>query len=102
MERLWPRGVTRNAARLTRWLVDLAPSPALRQWFGHDPKKWSEFQRRYAAELRRPEVEPLLRDLGARAQQETVTFVFAARDPERSNAAVLKHFLERHYLKGKR
>ena len=60
VERLWPRGVTRGAARLTDWLKDLAPSPALRQWFGHDPKRWAEFRRRYAAELRAPEKRQFL------------------------------------------
>jgi uncharacterized protein YeaO (DUF488 family) len=58
VDRLWPRGVTREAARLTGWLKDLAPSPALRRWFAHDLTRWGEFQRRYEAELRAPEKQP--------------------------------------------
>src|SRR5262245_19478328 len=79
VERLWPRGLTREAAALTGWLKDLAPSPALRRWFGHDVERWYEFQQRYAAELQAADKQPLLRRLAALAQQETVTLVFAAR-----------------------
>src|SRR5215471_14127904 len=78
VERLWPRGVKKEAARLDAWLREAAPSTALRQWFNHDPAKWAEFQRRYRAELNRhPEVwEPILE----RAQQGPVTLLFSSRD----------------------
>ena len=95
VERLWPRGITRQAAALAGWLKELAPSPALRRWFGHDPLRWAEFQRRYEAELRAPEKQALLRQLSEEARKGTVTLVFAARDTEHSSAAVLKRLVER-------
>ena len=102
VERLWPRGVTRGAARLTDWLKDLAPSPALRQWFGHDPKRWAEFRRRYAAELRAPEKRQFLERLAEAARRGTVTLVFAARDLEHNSALLLKDYLERSVISGGR
>jgi uncharacterized protein YeaO (DUF488 family) len=89
VERLWPRGVSRQAAHLTGWLKDLAPSAALRRWYGHDPDRWGEFQQRYSAELRAPDKQVRLRELAARAVHTRVTLVFAARDPERNSARVL-------------
>lgn len=93
VERLWPRGVTKTRLRLDEWAKDVSPSPALRRWFGHDPAKWPEFRRRYVAELRanRTAWRPLL----AAARRGRVTFVYAARDPARNSAAVLKAFLDR-------
>ena len=95
VERLWPRGVTRGAARLTAWLKDVAPSPALRRWYGHDPKRWAEFRRRYVAELRAPEKRQLLRCLAEAARRGTVTLIFAARDLEHNSALVLRDCLKR-------
>jgi uncharacterized protein YeaO (DUF488 family) len=95
VERLWPRGVTREAANLSGWLRDLAPSTALRQWFGHDPARWAEFQKRYEAELETPEKEPLLRELADKARRGTVTLVYAAKDTEHNSAVVLKRLVER-------
>lgn len=100
VERLWARGVTKEAARLAGWLKDPAPSPALRQWYGHDPKRWPEFQKRYTAELRAPEKAALLRLLVDKAREGVVTLVFAARDTERNSAVVLKRRLERLLRKG--
>lgn len=94
VERLWARGVTKQAARLAGWLKDVAPSPALRRWFGHDPKRWTEFQRRYEAELRAPETQALLQPLLERAREGVVTLVFAARDTERNSAVLLRRHLE--------
>src|SRR5689334_5625847 len=76
VERLWPRGVTKARLRLDEWAKDLAPSPALRRWFGHDPERWPEFRRRYLAELRaRPAAwQPLL----AAARRGRVTLIYAA------------------------
>jgi uncharacterized protein YeaO (DUF488 family) len=85
VDRLWPRGLTKEAAAVDRWMRDLAPSTALRKWFGHDPARWDEFRRRYAAELR--EREALLEELRGLARQGPVTLVFGARD-ERHNDAV--------------
>ncbi len=93
VERLWPRGVTKAAARLDGWLKDVAPSAELRTWYGHEVAKWGEFRRRYRAELAAN--GEALRPLREAARRGTVTLVFAARDPEHCSAAVLKEFLER-------
>jgi uncharacterized protein YeaO (DUF488 family) len=92
IDRLWPRGMKKEALPLDGWLKDVAPSDTLRAWFGHDPKKWTEFQRRYFAELdRKPETwRPLLEA----ARSGTVTLLFAAKDPEHNNAVALKSYLE--------
>jgi uncharacterized protein YeaO (DUF488 family) len=93
VERLWPRGMTKEAAAVDQWLKNVAPSPDLRQWYGHDPAKWPEFQRRYLAELAaNADAVAALRALCAKGQ---VTFVYAAKDEARNSAAVLKGFLER-------
>ena len=89
VERLWPRGLTRADADIAEWLRDLAPSDALRRWYGHDPAKWPEFRRRYRAELRTPERRRLLEALAEHARRGTVTLVFAARDEERNSARVV-------------
>jgi uncharacterized protein YeaO (DUF488 family) len=102
VERLWARGVSKEAARLTGWLKDLAPSPALRQWYGHDPARWPEFRRRYAAELRAPEKAPLLRLLVDKARGGVVTLVFAARDTERNSAALLQRHVQGALARGAR
>lgn len=93
VDRLWPRGVSKREARLDLWLEDAAPSPALRTWFGHDPKRWTSFRRKYAAELRQLDA-PIakLRDLAAAG---TLTLVYGAKDPDHNHALVLKAFLER-------
>ncbi len=93
VERLWPRGVRKADLPLEAWLKEVSPSPALRAWFGHDPAKWEEFQRRYAAELRANEAA--LAPLRAAVREGTVTLVYAARDTERNSAVLLKEHLER-------
>ncbi len=95
VERLWPRGITRQAAALAGWLKDLAPSPALRRWFGHDPLRWADFERRYEAELRSPAKQAMLRELREEGWKGTVTLVFAARDAEHNSAVVLKRLADR-------
>ncbi len=90
-DRLWPRGVTKAAAGIDEWLKDLAPSPELRTWFGHDPAKWEDFQRRYRAELSRQETEiARLREL---ARHGRITLVYAARDDKHNSASVLRDVL---------
>ncbi len=92
VERLWPRGVAKEQARLERWLKQIAPSSELRTWFGHDPEKWTEFRKRYARELDgNPEAVQELVDL---AQAGRVTLVYAARDETHNSAVVLKEYLE--------
>ena len=91
VDRVWPRGVSKNQLKADLWLKDAAPSTGLRKWFGHDRAKWEEFQRRYFAELdEKPEVIRRLLDLAGKQQ---VTLLFAARDTEYSHAAALKKYL---------
>lgn len=90
-DRLWPRGLRRQEARIDLWAKELAPSTELRRWFGHDPAKWPEFQSRYRAELEGREAEAGA--LRARIGTGTATLVFAAKDSARNNAVVLRDFL---------
>ncbi len=92
VERLWPRGVSKEAAKLDGWLKEAAPSDTLRKWYGHDPKKWDEFRRRYFAEL--AQAPERLAPLREAAKKGVVTLVFAAKDPELSNARALKEYLQ--------
>ena len=93
MERLWPRGLTKERAKIDLWLKDVAPTPELRKWFGHDPARWKEFRRRYEAELKHK--GDLIELLRKKAGRGTITFVYAARDEEHNGALVLKQFLEK-------
>jgi uncharacterized protein YeaO (DUF488 family) len=93
IDRLWPRGVTREEARLDEWAAELAPSTALRRWFAHDPGRFEEFRRRYIDELAGHESK--LRELRQRARRGTVTLVYAARDGEHNDAVVLAEVLRR-------
>jgi uncharacterized protein YeaO (DUF488 family) len=90
VDRLWPRGLTREAAQIDDWLKELAPSDELRRWFGHDPVRWEEFRSRYRAELAG---QPLLNELKATAGTGTVTLLFAAQDRDHNNAVVLQELL---------
>jgi uncharacterized protein YeaO (DUF488 family) len=94
VERLWPRGVSKQRAEVDLWLKDISPSSQLRSWYAHDVTKWDEFQRRYRAELRNnlaiKQLQQLLQD------KPVITFVYAARDTEHNSAQVLKAFLEEH------
>jgi len=92
VDRLWPRGVSKEEARIDRWEKDLAPTTELRRWFGHDPAKWEEFLQRYRAELEGRE-EPLAR-LRREASEGTVTLLYGARDEEHNNAVALKQYIE--------
>jgi uncharacterized protein YeaO (DUF488 family) len=87
VDRIWPRGVSREDAKLDEWAKDLAPSAELRQWFGHDPERFAEFSDRYRAELRERSEE--IRRLRALACGGPVTILYAARDREHNNAVVL-------------
>jgi uncharacterized protein YeaO (DUF488 family) len=92
VDRLWPRGVSRRSARIDDWAKDLAPSTRLRQWFGHDPARWPEFQARYRDELRT--LGARLRWLAALARRGRVTLLYAAHDSEHNNARVLQRLAE--------
>jgi uncharacterized protein YeaO (DUF488 family) len=92
VERLWPRGIKKEALSLDAWLKDVAPSTELRQWFQHDPAKWQEFRKRYSRELEdNPEAWERLLSRGRRGR---VTLVYSSHDEEHNNAVALKNFLE--------
>lgn len=93
VDRLWPRGLTRKKAAIDHWMKEVAPSPALRKWFGHDPDRWTEFKRRYKGELRQH--KDLLAELRKLNRQRTVTLLFGARDEEHNDAVVLREILTR-------
>jgi uncharacterized protein YeaO (DUF488 family) len=93
VDRVWPRGVTRDALRLDAWIKDVAPSAGLRKWFAHDPSRWDAFKKRYFGELdARPEAIALLLETCRRG---TVTLVFGAKDIEHNNAVALQEYLAR-------
>lgn len=92
VDRLWPRGLRKDEVAIDLWLKDIAPSPDLRRWFGHDPQKWAEFQRRYREELRHNEAAlAVLRERVKTEKQ--VTLLYAARDTAHNEAVVLQHIL---------
>lgn len=91
IDRLWPRGVTKADAAIKIWAKDLAPSIALRKWFGHDPARWQEFRRRYAHEVRQHSAE--LSKLRGLARERTITLVYSARDEKHNNAVVLRDLI---------
>lgn len=93
IDRLWPRGMKRDAAALDEWARELAPSTELRQWFGHDPERFTEFRRRYGVELL--EQEAKLQELRRRARSGALTLVYGARDTEHNDAVVLADILRR-------
>ena len=96
VERLWPRGLKKEAVGLDLWLKDIAPSPELRRWFGHDPARWEEFCRRYWTELAdQPAAVKVLRE---KLREGEVTLVYGSRDQEHNAAVALKKFLENQGL----
>lgn len=100
VDRLWPRGVSKEQAKLDEWDHELAPSGQLREWFGHEPDRFPEFRRRYIDELRAN--RPRLRELRRRARTGTLTLVNAAHDSERNDAVVLAEVLRRGLPKSDR
>lgn len=92
VDRVWPRGVSRDGAEIDEWLRDVAPSSELRKWFAHDPDRWDEFRRRYRMELRNREDE--IGHLLALADRGRVTLVFGARDEDHNQAVALREVLE--------
>lgn len=88
VDRLWPRGLARGKASIDEWIKDVAPSTALRQWFGHDAAHWQGFRERYLAELQQQDF--LIRHLRALAREGPLTLLYAARDSAQNNAVVLR------------
>jgi len=93
VDRLWPRGLTTEKARVDLWLKEIAPSTELRKWFAHDPKKWKKFRGRYETEIRHK--DDLIKVLNQKAREGTITLIYGARDEKHNEALVLKHILEK-------
>lgn len=94
VDRLWPRGLSKEVAALDAWMKEVAPSDALRRWFGHDPARWDAFRRRYAEELdARPEAVAALVE---KSRAGTLTLVYAAKDTEHNDAVALRAYLLDH------
>jgi uncharacterized protein YeaO (DUF488 family) len=97
VERLWPRGLTKQKVAVDLWLKEVAPSAELRKWFGHDPRKWKEFQQRYRRELKKKgDMVQVLQHL---AEIADVSLIYAAHDQERNGALTLKRFLEQSHVR---
>ncbi len=94
VERLWPRGLSKERAEVDLWIKDVAPSPELRRWFNHIPDRWDEFKKRYVAELHANQKS--LDELREKCRDGPVTFVYASRDKTHNSAVVLKAYLERN------
>lgn len=94
VDRLWPRGVSKEAAHVDEWVREVAPSDELRHWFGHDPELWEEFKQRYYSELE-GDPAPSLEHLRELVADRDVTLVYAAKDTEHNNAVALRELLER-------
>jgi len=95
VDRLWPRGIKKDKAKIDEWLKDIAPSNGLRKWFSHDPDKWKEFKNRYIKELK--DNSELIERLRAVTKKEKVTLLFSAKDVEHNNAVVLKEVIEKKF-----
>ena len=93
VDRLWPRGLSKERARVDVWLKEVAPSSELRKWFGHEPEKFTEFRRRYQTELDTGNAQTKLAELRDMARREHITLLFAAHDAEHNNAVVLRDLL---------
>ena len=93
VERLWPRGVSKEKANIRLWAKEIAPSAELRKWYGHNLARWQEFKKRYWRELKGKEES--LEEIRSRARERTVTFVYAARDEVHNSAMALKDYLEK-------
>jgi uncharacterized protein YeaO (DUF488 family) len=93
VDRLWPRGLSKDRAGIDLWLKEAAPSDALRKWFGHDPARWAEFKRRYFKELtaKKEVIKPIIE----KAYQGAVTLLYGAKDEECNNAVALQEFIEK-------
>lgn len=92
VDRLWPRGIKKSEADIDHWMKDVAPSTELRKWFGHEPEKWAEFQKKYRAELKK---NSALSEIIALSRQGHITLIYAAKDELHNQAVVLKEVIER-------
>lgn len=95
VDRLWPRGLKKEEADINSWAKSLAPSPALRKWFGHDPEKWDEFRKKYLAELKKnPAVAEFVQE---HDKEKLLTLIYAAKDVKHTHAIILQEFLEQQF-----
>ena len=94
VDRVWPRGISKERARIVEWRKDLAPTTSLRKWFGHEATRWTEFRRRYRTELSRSGRMDALQKLARLSCKRTITLVYSAADEERNQATVLKGLLD--------
>ena len=94
VDRIWPRGASKEKLKIDDWAKDVAPSTELRKWFGHDPDKWDEFKKRYFRELKKK--KEIVDRIRAQMKHHFVTFVFSAKDEKFNNAVALKEYLENH------
>jgi uncharacterized protein YeaO (DUF488 family) len=94
VDRVWPRGRTKSQLKLDAWRRELAPTAELRKWFGHDPRRWAEFQKRYHAELAAPDLSKALDELAAVARTGALTLVYGARDTQHNQARVIADEIE--------
>ncbi|NDA47107.1 MAG: DUF488 domain-containing protein [Alphaproteobacteria bacterium] len=97
VDRLWPRGITKDAAKLDNWMKEIAPSPKLRTWYSHEIEKWPEFVRRYEAELASEDQADRLKHLADIGRKGSLTLLFAARDEAHNSARVLLQVLEKRH-----
>jgi uncharacterized protein YeaO (DUF488 family) len=95
IDRLWPRGLSKENARIDEWLKEIAPSDELRRWYGHKQERWEDFRNRYRAELSQAPLKELVDELRKEAKRSTISLLFAAADREHCNATVLKEILEK-------
>lgn len=93
VDRLWPRGVSKDEAKLDDWAKELAPSDELRKWFDHDPDKWGKFKQRYRAELSAANKSEKMKRLAEKSRSGNVTLLYAAKDEEMNNARALGQFI---------
>ena len=95
VDRIWPRGVSKDAAKLDDWMKDITPSPGLRTWFGHDPARWEDFKADYLEELQGDIQQTCIEELQLRAADGPVTLLYAARDEHHNHALILLDVLKR-------
>lgn len=93
VDRMWPRGLSKDKLKVDVWMKDIAPSAELRKWYGHQVEKWPEFRKRYRAELQQPPARDLLEELIHRARKGKVTLVIGARDPAHANGMVIAELI---------
>ncbi len=95
VDRLWPRGVRKDELQYDLWEKDIAPTPALRKWFGHSPERWEEFHDKYRKELAQPQVQQRLKAIVKEAGKRKITLLYGARDPDHNHALILAQTLRK-------